>query len=166
MCVQGKRAGIIIGVCVGGLAIIIIAIVLAGKRKLRTNDYIYTAAGSTMGTTAAFTDFSGTISHTRPHPAVHTHRRDGSCSGPLSPAVASPSAASSPHTIPQVPPTMFFDEDSPRSGNSEEGGTSEPQPMACAAAGPPSASGQPTTLSLPGQADAVAEQDGDTAIAD
>lgn len=163
--VQGSKVAIIIGVCVGGLAVAIMATVFAGKRKVRSDEYVYTA-DSTMGTTAAFTDTSGPLSQTLPHAADETERTGDSGndseteSVSLAPQAVSPAAAS-PRNSPQVPLTMFVDdEDPPPAGCSEEGSHSETMFVTCAAAGPPSASGQPTTLSLPGQVAATTENGG------
>lgn len=148
-----------------GLAMAVIAVALAAKRKVRTDEYAYSTAGSTLGNTAAFTEFSNPISQTLPHPADDSMRRGYSGSGSLSPAAVSPTAASIPHASPHGPPT-FFDVDSPLTGRSLDGGTLQPQTGNFASAGPPSASGQPTTLSLPGHVDAVAEEDDSNKIAE
>ena len=137
-CMQANRIAIITGVCVGGLAVVLIAVAIGARRTVRTDVYAYSAPGGMgagTGTTATFAEHTNPIS------------RALSGSGSVSPAPASPNA--SPHQSPHGPPTYFDvdspDTGSPRAGRSAAGGRSKPQTVAFGVPGPSSTAGGPSS---------------------
>lgn len=145
ICVQLNRIAIITGVCVAGLAVVLVAIALGARRKVRTDVYSYSAPGNDGSTTANFTEYSNHISGTLPGTTAGVVTRPLSGTGGLSPAAISP--ASSPHHSPQGPPT-YFDVDSPRAtgGGSAAGSTNNAQTVTVGAVG----AAQVTSHSLTG----------------
>lgn len=151
---QGSRIAWITGVCVGGVAIVLVAVALGAKRKARTDVYAYSAPGDpTADTTAAFTVFAHPHSRVLSEPMSGTHAAgarpgDLSCSGMLSPTGVS--HVSTPHSSPQSPPA-YFGIDSPRAGRSAAGGNNSPQTIAVGATGAASTPEAPTSRITSGQ---------------
>lgn len=149
---QANRIAIITGVCVGGIAVALIAVAISARRKIRTDPYAYSAPG----TTAAFTEYTNTISGTI------TRALSGGGGSPT--AVSPASASSTPHYSPHGPPT-YFEVDSPPAGSSAAGGNNNPQTVVFGETGPSSTSGAPASTSATGQRITAAGGDGSGAVA-
>jgi hypothetical protein len=123
-CMQGNRIAIIIGVCVGGIAVVVMAVAVGARRKIRADEYAFSVPG---GTTAHYSSYSNPMTGNTPNAVETIDTRDLSDGGS---SMHASSPASSAHNSPRGE-DAFCETTSPRSARgSAAGGKYKPETVA------------------------------------